>query len=671
MSTVLSRSTIAANTPEVTIGSWIASLVRHWQRIACGSRRIVYALLLLVIGASVALSAVMEHTATAIGRDAAPLLNTAIPQLRGLNDFESALLRYQLVLDKRSTASITPERFQMLEAMGRAELDATLEQLRRSLGDGPELAALHDSYQRIVALTPDFERDVGASPAATRRMLARVNEEVKQLRARIDALQARVERQIYSNGDMARRNVAGITRLVHLFDLLAVMSSLFMLYHVRAKVRVEDELTHQARHDPLTGLAHRRSFEARLAALPAQPHVIVLGTIDRFSRIIGGFGHAFGDRVMVGLAHRIRAAAERSGGEVFRLDGANFAILYRLRSGTGEFDAALAGLRDEMRDPYTYEGHEIFTTLSLGAVSYPHDGAAPDVLLRNADAALQAARRAGGDTLMAYSQQLNAVAGERLDLEAQLRHAIERGELELHYQPQQCLRDGAMIGFEALIRWRRDGALVSPAQFIPLAEESGLIVAIGSWVLEQACRQISEWQGETGQRVCVAVNISPRQFAAPGFLAQIEELLARTHIDPGCIELEITEGVVMEDAEAAIALLQRLRALGLTLAIDDFGTGYSSLAYLSRFPIHKLKIDQSFVRNMLTVPEQGAIVQATIGLGHSLGLTVIAEGVESEAQRAMLSAWRCDEIQGYYYSRPLAAAAALDFLEDGQQLRAA
>jgi EAL domain-containing protein (putative c-di-GMP-specific phosphodiesterase class I) len=228
-----------------------------------------------------------------------------------------------------------------------------------------------------------------------------------------------------------------------------------------------------------------------------------------------------------------------------------------------------------------------------------------------------------------------------------------------------------LIGFEALVRWRRNGQLISPADFIPLAEESGLIVSIGNWVLEEACRQVSEWQAETGQRVIVAVNISPRQFAAPGFLAHLESLLATTHVDPASIELEITESVMVEDAEIAIALLHRLRALGLKLAIDDFGTGYSSLAYLSRFPIHKLKIDQSFVRNMHSVSEQSAIVQATIGLGHSLGLTVIAEGVETEAQRAMLSGWRCDEIQGYYYSRPLPAESALKFLEGSLQLQAA
>jgi diguanylate cyclase (GGDEF)-like protein len=489
-------------------------------------------------------------------------------------------------------------------------LGSDLDQLRRSLGEVPELAALHGEYMRI-------------------------------------------------------------TRLVHMFDALALLASGFTLYHVWARVRVEEELKHQAGHDPLTGLAHRRSFETRLAGLPAVPHAVVLGTIDRFSRIVGGFGHAFGDRMMIGLAQRMRLAAERCGGEVFRLDGANFAILYRGASDSAEFAAAIASLRTEVCTPYSCEGHEIYTTLSLGVAGYPADGGVPEVLLRNADAALQTARRAGGDTLVAYTEQLQVETGSRLDLEAQLRRSVERGELELHYQPQQTLKDGSLVGFEALLRWRRDGQLVSPAQFIPLAEESGLIVQIGDWVLEQACRQISEWQGSTGEPVSVAVNISPRQFADPGFLSRIESLLARSHIDPSCIELEITEGVMMDDAEGAIELLHQLRALGLKLSIDDFGTGYSSLSYLSRFPIHKLKIDQSFVRNMQTVAEQRAIVQATIGLGHSLGLTVIAEGVETEGQRRMLEAWRCDEVQGYLYSRPLPAGAALNFLEDSLQLQAA
>ncbi|HZV64552.1 MAG TPA: bifunctional diguanylate cyclase/phosphodiesterase, partial [Telluria sp.] len=388
----------------------------------------------------------------------------------------------------------------------------------------------------------------------------------------------------------------------------------------------------------------------------------VLGTLDRFSGVVSGFGHAFGDQMLKSMALRIERAAQPHGGEVFRLDGANFAVLYRLAQADPAFGAAIAGLQERMRTPFSCENHEVFSSLSLGAASFPQDGARPAALLRNADAALQAARRAGGDRLSAYSQELNAEAEKRLELETGLRHALARGELELHYQPQQTLASGALLGFEALLRWRHKGAPVAPADFIPLAEESGLIVAIGEWVLEQACRQLAAWNAGVTPPLSMAVNISPRQFSHPDFFAGVERVLAATGVDPRWVELEITEGVMMENAETAIALLGRLRRLGLQLAIDDFGTGYSSLAYLKRFPIHKLKIDQSFVRQLEAGSEDVAIVQAVISLGHTLGLTVIAEGVETDEQRALLRAWCCDQIQGYCYGRPLAAGAARAFI---------
>jgi diguanylate cyclase (GGDEF)-like protein len=460
---------------------------------------------------------------------------------------------------------------------------------------------------------------------------------------------------------------ASMRAMVHLFNFMALATAAFMIYHAWSRFRSEDELAHLANHDPLTGLPHRRSFEHRLRTLPPDPHTVVLGTIDRFSRVVAGFGHGVADGMMQGIARRIRDAAALHGGEAFRLDGANIAVLYRMDQRAAAFGQALATLQDELRTPFVCGNHEIYSTLSLGAATFPQHGADPAALLRNADAALQAARRAGGDLLLAYSEELNASSGQRLDMEADLRRALERDELELHYQPQQSLRDEGLAGFEALLRWRRNGELVPPVQFIPLAEESGLIVEIGNWVLEQACRQASEWSASSGRALTIAVNISPRQFAHPGFLPHIEALLEATHIDPACLELEITEGVMMENAEHAIALLHRLRALGLKLSIDDFGTGYSSLAYLKRFPITKLKIDQSFVRHLApgsdaSARADAAIVQAVIALGRNLGMTVIAEGVETAVQRALLRQWGCDEIQGYHYGKPLPAREARRFL---------
>ena len=365
------------------------------------------------------------------------------------------------------------------------------------------------------------------------------------------------------------------------------------------------------------------------------------------------YRHAFGDQMMKSMAQRIRDAAEAHGGQAFRLDGANIAVLYPMDQKAPSFRAALAALQEYMRSPFSCQNHEVYSTLSLGAATFPKDGGDPATLLRNADAALQTARRNGGDLLVPYTVELNTAADQRLDMESDLRHALERGELELYYQPQQSLRDGSLSGFEALLRWRRNGEMVPPSVFIPLAEESGLIIALGDWVLEQACRQASEWTAHYGRSLTIAVNISPRQFAHPSFLPKIMDLLDSTHIDPSCLELEITEGVMMENTQKAITVLQRLRGLGLKLSIDDFGTGYSSLAALKSFPISRLKIDQSFVRDLVGNPDDQAITCAIISLSHQLDMRVIAEGVETEQQRSFLQQHGCDEMQGYLFSRPV------------------
>ena len=463
-------------------------------------------------------------------------------------------------------------------------------------------------------------------------------------------------------GGMVDVNINRIARLVHWFNLLALLTALFMMYHIWARFRSEDALAHQAAHDPLTGLGHRRSLQRRLQRLDGHDHVVVLGSVDRFERVVGAYGHEFADQMTLDLSARLRSVAAAHQGEVFRLEGANFVMLYRHTVDSIGLAQALQAVQASMAQPFTSPKHEVFSNLSLGAAQYPRHGSDPVALLRNADAALQSARALGGNQWVAYSEELNAQTARRVDLEAQLVHALERDELELHFQPQQRLRDGELIGFEALVRWRRRGELVAPGEFIPVAEESGLVIAIGNWVLQRACEQVTLLRQQTGRGFVVAVNISPRHFGHPDFLGDIQALLARTGIDPACLELEITEGAVMERTEAAIALLRRLRALGLKLSIDDFGTGYSSLAYLKRFAIDKLKIDQSFVRQLKPDSQDAAIVQAIIGLGHTLGIDVIAEGVETIDQREWLRRLDCDEIQGYYYSRPLPQDNVLGFV---------
>jgi diguanylate cyclase len=470
-------------------------------------------------------------------------------------------------------------------------------------------------------------------------------------------------KELLREDGLINSSIRRVAHLVHWFNLLALLTALFLMYHIWARFRSEDALAHQAAHDPLTGLGHRRALERKLRSLRGQTHALVLGSIDRFERVIGAYGYEFADQMIVEIAGRLNAVAAEHQGEVFKLDGANFVILYRHSAHTPAFDTARKALQATMSSPFVHRKHEIFASLSLGAVEYPSHCTEPATLLRHADAARQSARSAGGNMLMIYSEALNQESQRRVELEAQLVHAIQRDELELYYQPQQRLHDDALIGFEALVRWRRGDTVISPGDFIPIAEESSLVIAIGDKVLERACLKIRELRELTGEDVVIAVNIAPRQFLHPDFLSKIERLLQTTKIDPTSLELEITEGAVMEQTESAIKLLHHLRALGLKLSIDDFGTGYSSLSYLKRFPINKLKIDQSFVRQLTPHSPDSAIVEAVIGLGHTLGIHVIAEGVETNEQREWLKRLSCDEIQGYFYSRPLPCAHVLQFVK--------
>ncbi|WP_229455192.1 bifunctional diguanylate cyclase/phosphodiesterase [Massilia sp. KIM] len=651
-----------ASRPRVTmrVGRQLLTLP---QRLATRRfRPAVYALLATVIGSGIVLSVMMERTTAAIRHESAPLFARQVPLLGELAHVEAAVQRYQMALGRLDHSPGASERFMEADRALGLELANRLVRIQAGLGDDPELRHLRTLTRRLAANGPEYAHALEAGAIAERAMLASLQRDLAAIGGHVDTLEDRARAAIVATSQDTEASVALITRMVHMFNVLALLTAVFMMYHIWVRFRSEDELAYQAGHDPLTGLPDRRTFELRLQQLPVQPHTVVLGTIDRFGAVVGGYGHSFGDRMIQAIVARIEAAAQLHGGEVFRLDGANIAVLYRLPQGGAALQEATDALLRSVRTPFNCDEHELFSSLSLGSVGFPDDGAGALALLRNADAALQHARRGGGDQLVAYSRSLNERTEHRLHLEAALRRAIERGELEVHYQPQQALDDGGLLGFEALLRWRHGGEQVSPAEFIPLAEETGQIVAIGNWVLRRACEQALMWQRLGPEPLVVAVNISPRQFAHRGFVDGVRQVLEQTGVRPELIELEITEGVMVEGGQRAVDILNALRALGLRLSIDDFGTGYSSLAYLKRFPIHKLKIDQSFVRQLGPDTGDASIVQAVIGLGHNLGLAVIAEGVESDEQRRLLRAWGCDEIQGYWYGRPMNAAAASAFV---------
>ena len=448
---------------------------------------------------------------------------------------------------------------------------------------------------------------------------------------------------------------------------------LWILSDITERKRAEARINHLAHHDPLTGLPNRLSLLARLEqALPEARRyqwnlALCFIDLDRFKVINDTLGHQVGDQLLMEVAGRL-AATVRESDTVARLGGDEFVIL--LPDVGGAPDAALVAgkIIEALAQPIRVEGHELHTSPSIGISLYPADGADVETIMRNADTAMYHAKAAGRNTYQFYAEEMNRTATERLTLERKLRQAGARGEFSLHFQPQFSGRGGRPTGVEALLRWttEEDGP-ISPARFIPIAEETGLVVGIGAWVLREACRQMQAWLAAGLAPIRVAVNLSARQLQQRDFIETVASALADSGLPAELLELEITESAVMEQPKEAIQLLTELRRMGVTLAIDDFGTGYSSLAYLKLFPIDHLKIDRSFVADIEHDLNDRAIAFGTIALAHSLGLNVIAEGVETEDQLELLSCNGCDEIQGYLFSRPLAPEAALAYLLERQR----
>jgi diguanylate cyclase (GGDEF)-like protein/PAS domain S-box-containing protein len=436
----------------------------------------------------------------------------------------------------------------------------------------------------------------------------------------------------------------------------------------------EAKINYLAYHDTLTGLPNRVSFEERLVEAVASTNLereslaVMFLSLDRFKKFNDTLGHLVGDQLLRSVAERLTLAL-REGCRVARFGSDEFAFLLTRIGGAEGAARRARDFQSVLEAPFTVEGHELYVTSSIGIGLYPNDGTDAQGLLKSAGAALYRAKQLGGSSYQFYTADMNERALHRLALENQLRWALERKEFRVYYQPQVSIDTGEIMGMEALVRWQHpDLGLVPPADFIPLAEDTGLIMPIGEWVLASACTQTRIWQDCGFKNLHVAVNLSPRQFQQPDLALIIERLLKETKLDPHSLELEVTESSVMKNAETAISTLRELRAMGIKISIDDFGSGYSSLSYLRDLPIDVLKIDQSFVRNMTTDPKDGSIVMAIIQLAHSLQLQVKAEGVETEEQLRFLRLLRCDEMQGYLFCQPLAVEAFEQLLFEGRSL---
>jgi diguanylate cyclase (GGDEF)-like protein len=385
--------------------------------------------------------------------------------------------------------------------------------------------------------------------------------------------------------------------------------------------------------------------------------------LDNFKMINDGLGHAAGDELLKAVASRM-VASVRSTDTVVRLGGDEFVLLLLDQpANTAAITATLEKVRSAIGQPIELEGQTIQVTCSMGLATFPDDGTDPESLVKNADAAMYQAKALGRDNFQFYTAQMNTEVHERISLQIELRQGIARGQFQLAYQPQIDIQSGRVFAAEALVRWNHpvQGSL-PPSRFIPIAEESGLIVPLGDWVLHAACRQNKAWQDAGMPPISVCVNVSPRQFKEKNWIQRVRHALEESGLEPQYLELELTESLIMQDAQQAIATMRELQAVGVHFSIDDFGTGYSSLSALKSFPVARLKIDRSFVRNLPHDENDRGIATAVISLGQKLNMRVIAEGVETDAQLEFLTANHCDEIQGFHFSRPVAPEALADLL---------
>ncbi|MFA6955145.1 MAG: EAL domain-containing protein [Thermoanaerobaculia bacterium] len=441
-----------------------------------------------------------------------------------------------------------------------------------------------------------------------------------------------------------------------------------------AAVAQAEELAY---HDVLTGLPNRALFFDRLnvalahAARHRHKLAVLFLDLDRFKNVNDSLGHTAGDEMIREASLRLNRCM-RNEDTVARFGGDEFIILLRIVGRIEDAGRVAQKVLETISQPYRIGAREIVTTASVGIALYPADGTDAETLVRNADSAMYRAKEAGRDVSRFYAPAMNAYALEELELESDLRRALERKQLSLHYQPLIDVVEGRIFGLEALIRWEHPKlGLLTPDRFIPVAESTGLIVPIGNWVIREACRQIKEWHRLLGIELVVAVNLSPRQFEQPDLPGQVRAAVEAAGLRPRFLELEITESHAMADVGKSIRILRELKTLGVRLAIDDFGTGYSSLSYLRQFPVDTLKLDRSFVRE-ITVPEDGAIARGIIAMAHSLSLRVLAEGVETLGQLEFLKEHACDRLQGYLFSRPLPAPAFEKFAAHaGTELRVA
>ncbi len=556
---------------------------------------------------------------------------------------------------------------------------------RRSGGPAPPpvpcerllCAIATQSRDGIVLLDPATRRMLWSNAAAERLLGGAVQVDCTALLARLLVAERACADQIAHGMPMPVREMPH-TRAdgAELLLELAVSRVVFEDRHVLSialrdvseRHRLEEQMRYFAYHDVLTRLPNRMLFTDRLdqalaqAVRAGEPLAVLFVDLDDFKAVNDTLGHDAGDLLLVEVAARLKSCV-RKGDTVARQGGDEFMVLLARVDAPDRAGEIAGRILDALRRPYLLHGRQMLVSASIGVAVYPADGADTATLMRSADLAMYAAKQAGRNAWQLHDEGMSARVGNVLELKTDLLRALERGEFLLHYQPQVDGSDDRLVAFEALIRWRSpQRGLVPPLQFIPVAEETGLIVPIGEWVLREVCRQIRAWDDAGLPPVRVAVNVSARQFVQSDLVERVRTIVTAAEVDPRRIEIEVTESIAMKNAEHAAAALEALKALGFEVALDDFGTGHSSLAYLRQFPFDRLKMDRGFLRDATASESDRAIIEAIVVLAHSLGLEVVAEGVETQEHIELLRAFGCDLLQGYGIARPMDVDAATGLL---------
>ncbi len=534
-----------------------------------------------------------------------------------------------------------------------------------------------DARNTILMVNPAFCRITGYSPEEVIGRTPRILSSGRHDRAFYDQLWRALENEGVWQGEIWNRRKDGQVYAEWLTINVVkdwrgrVTHRIAVFSDITQRKTESDRVQHMATHDALTGLPNRTLLAELLhkALADARRHgrrvAVLFLDLDRFKMVNDTLGHHAGDLLLQAVAQRLQASL-RAGDAVARQGGDEFIMVLSEVNGIQDAAAVAEKVIAAVSQPYDLSGNEFFTSTSIGIAIFPEDGEDADSLLKNADAALYRAKDAGRNNFQFFAAEMNADAVERLALETGLRHALERNELILHYQPQIDLERGAVRGVEALLRWQSpERGLVPPTKFIPVAEESGLIHPIGAWVLTQACRDAKSWLDAGLPLASVAVNVSAVQLRHAGFATAVEAALEASGLPAEHLELEVTESLLMHDMQRVCGVMHALRSRGVKFAIDDFGTGYSSLSYLKRLPLDRLKLDQSFVRN-LPHDDDAAIAATILAIGESLGLTIVAEGVESSAQHAWLQAHHCPLAQGYFFAKPMPASEMRAFMQARQ-----